>query len=450
MSHESVRPRDERNRSIALADVAGERANCFARLPGPSGLIALLRGEYRMKLRTWCAAALAACAVLAGATGVDAKQANQVDDSFVSADMEAELESQEELELAAYNQVATTQCMNRTGPCCDGEGAGFAGLLSRPIQLVFGAEYIYAKANFSDDLAFVRQDLVAGGETWECYDFDYNSSYGFYGGVYLPDCGGSLLFNFRRLTSDAEVAASSTSTVDIFGPFEIDDNIEGNADVDLKTYDVTFAKTIPLGCPLDTCGGKGCGDCCDDTCCGDGSCESGCCGGGWCPAWDITWSGGVRFADASWARGLNAFDPLNGNAFIDGYQTTMNFQGFGGRVGLMGRRYIGRRGLFSLYGKGDWSLLLGDVELETLVTNQAGTAFIRKNCEQIIPVTEIELGGSVHLGCHATLSAGYFWAAWHDLGMSETYDFNQFQVSHYDDANILGFDGLFARAEVAF
>ena len=34
--------------------------------------------------------------------------------------------------------------------------------------------------------------------------------------------------------------------------------------------------------------------------------------------------------------------------------------------------------------------------------------------------------------------------------MSETYDFEQFQVHHYDDANILGFDGLFARAEVAF
>jgi hypothetical protein len=104
----------------------------------------------------------------------------------------------------------------------------------------------------------------------------------------------------------------------------------------------------------------------------------------------------------------------------------------------------------SLYAKGDWSILLGDVEIETLVTNQTGTAFSRKDCEQIIPVTEIELGGSVHLGAHSTLSAGYFWSAWHDLGMSETYNFDQFQVHHYDDGNILGFDGLFARVEVAF
>ena len=66
-------------------------------------------------------------------------------------------------------------------------------------------------------------------------------------------------------------------------------------------------------------------------------------------------------------------------------------------------------------------------------------------------VTEIELGGSTHLGAHATLSAGYFWSAWHDLGMSPTTNFgNAFQISHYDDANILGWNGLFGRVEVAF
>lgn len=405
-----------------------------------------------MKLRSWGAAALAACALLAGATRLHAKQAAisggsaaaPVAAPMASADMASEMEQSE---LAGYNSVGGCNTCG-TGSCCAGP-AGFAGLLSRPIQLVFGAEYIYAKANFSDALAFVEQDLVNGGETWRCFDFNYNSSYGFYGGVYLPDCGGAMMFNFRRLTSDADVAATSTSTVDIFGPFEIDDNIEGHADVDLKSYDLSFAKTIPLGCPLECGCATGCGDSCDDTCCDRGAngCGSGC---GWCPAWDVTWSGGIRFADVSWNRGLSAFDPLNGGAFIDGYNTNMSFQGFGGRVGLLGRRYIGKRGLASLYAKGDWSLLLGDVNLETLVTNAAGTAFARKSCEQIIPVTEIELGGSVHLGAHATLSAGYFWSAWHDLGTSETYDFNQFQIHHYDDGNILGFDGLFGRVEVAF
>lgn len=403
-----------------------------------------------MKLHSWGAAALTACALLVGGSRLQAKQAAVSGDfaaapaaPMVSSDMGSEMERGE---MAGYGSCCT--CC----PCgCDGP-AGFRGLLSRPIQIVAGVEYIYARADFSDALAFVEQDLANVGETWHCFDFNYNSSYGFYGGVYIPCCGGSMLFNFRRLTSDADVAADNTSTTNVFGQFEVDDHIEGHASVDLKTYDLSFAKTIPLGCPLECGCAKGCGDCCDDTCCEDKCCDKNGCSscGGWCPAWDITWSGGVRFADVSWANGLSSFDPLNDNAFIDGFNSTMSFQGFGGRVGLMGRRYIGKRGLVSLYAKGDWSALVGDQRLETLVTNAAGTAFIRKDCTQIIPVQEIELGGSVHLGCHATLSAGYFWTCWWDLGMSPTYDFNQFQLHHFDDSNILGFDGLFARAEVAF
>jgi hypothetical protein len=116
----------------------------------------------------------------------------------------------------------------------------------------------------------------------------------------------------------------------------------------------------------------------------------------------------------------------------------------------LGRRYFGRRGLFSVYGKGDWSILWGEMETNVAVTNVAGTAFILNAADRIVPVTEIELGGTAHLGSRASLSAGYFWAAWHDLGMRDTYSFTQFQLSHYDDANILGWDGFFARAEVTF
>jgi hypothetical protein len=393
-----------------------------------------------MKLQSWCAAALAVCAV-ASAPRLQAKQAAMGGDSSTSSNMEADLQPMDQSEFDSYDSYDTYS----TGGGYSSGGGGLGGMMSRPIQLVVGAEYLYAKANFSDALAFVEQDLVNGGETWRCYDFDYSSSYSFYAGVYLPDCGGSLIFDYTRLTSDAEIAANSVvNQIDIFGPFEADDNVRGEADVDLNSYDVSVGKTIPLGCALE-CGGGGC----DDACCEDVCCDSGC--GGWCPAWDITWTGGVRFADVEWARSLDSFDPLNNNAFLDGYETRLDFQGFGGRVGLMGRRYIGRRGLASLYAKGDMSILFGDVEIETLVTNAAGTAFHRKDCEQVIPVTEIELGGSVHLGSHATLSAGYFWSAWHDLGMGETYDFNgRFQLGHYDDANILGFDGLFARVEAAF
>jgi hypothetical protein len=339
---------------------------------------------------------------------------------------------------------------------CPTGGYGSDGLLGglgdRDMQLVFGAEYIYAQATFSEALAFIEQNAIEGGETWHQIDFDYNSSYSFYGGVYLCDCGGSVIFDYTRMTSDGDYAASESTGIDIFGPFEIDGNIEGHADVDLKSYDLSFAKTIPLGCLL---GGAGCGDCCDDTCCGDGSCGSGC-GGGWCPAWDITWSGGIRYADVGWGNQLTAFDPnASVPTVIDSANTTLDFEGFGGRVGLLGRRYIGKRGLFSVYGRGDWSVLFGDVDIETIVTNPSGSAFMRTSNDITVPVTEVELGASAHLGQHATLSAGYFWSAWHDLGMSPEAVFQQggaprFETSHYDDANILGWNGLFGRVEVAF
>ena len=398
-----------------------------------------------MKLKIWGIAALAACLVVASAAPSHAQSEEEI-----TPDLSAEMDPSEmgpadmgqEMEQSEYEAYGACETCPTGG--CDGGRGGMLGQLAggRNIQLIAGAEYIYAQATFSEALAFVSQDAINGVDTFNQIDFDYESSYSFYGGFYLCDCGGAVIFDYTRLTSSGDYAASESQFVDIFGPFEQDGLIEGEADVDLKSYDLSFSKTIPLGCLLT---GKECGDCCDDVCC-----DSGC--GGWCPAWDITWSGGVRFADVNWNNTISELDPIiTGNPVIGSATTTLDFDGFGGRVGFMGRRYIGKRGLFSLYGKGDFSLLFGDVDLQTAVTNVAGTAFIRTSNDITVPVTEIELGGSAHLGQHATLSAGYFWAAWHDLGMSPTYDFDsRFQISHFDDANILGWNGFFARAEVAF
>ena len=386
-----------------------------------------------MKLASWGSAALAVSLALGAAAPALAQKGQ-------SAHASSTAEFSDDSSYGAYDDSCNT-CS--TGGY--GSGGLFGGLGQRDMQIVFGAEYIYAQATFSEALAYVEQNAIEGGETWHQIDFDYNSSYSFYGGLYLPDCGGSVIFDYTRMTSDGSYSASESTGIDIFGPYEIDGNIDGNASVDLKSYDLSFAKTIPLGCLL---GGTGCGDSCDDQCCGDGSCGTGC-GGGWCPAWDITWSGGLRYADVGWNNGITATDPTTG-AFVDSANTSLSFDGFGGRVGLLGRRYIGKRGLFSVYGRGDWSVLFGNVDIETIVTNQAGSAFARTSNDITVPVTEIELGASAHMGQNATISAGYFWAAWHDLGMSPEYAFQSFQTSHFDDSNILGWNGLFGRVEVAF
>jgi hypothetical protein len=381
-------------------------------------------------------AALAACLVTLAAAPLRAQNGEEISPDAMSAEMGPADMMYDDGSYGAYDSCNTCP----TGGCCEEGGmGGMIGRLSggRNVQLIAGGEYIYAQATFSDALAFVEQDTVAGGETFHQLDFDYDSSYSFYGGAYLPDCGGAVIFDYTRLTSDADFTAADSAFVNIFGPFEMNGDIQGHANVELNSYDLSFSKTIPLGCLL---GGGGCGDCCDDACAG--GCGGGC---GWCPAWDITWSGGVRFADVGWNYRV---------AELTGGQATtqsLDFDGFGGRVGLLGRRYIGKRGLFSLYAKGDWSVLFGDVDINVIQTDMPGTAFVNTSNDITVPVTEIELGASSHLGQHATLSAGYFWAAWHDLGMSPTTNFgNAFILSHYDDANILGWNGFFARAEVAF
>ena len=209
------------------------------------------------------------------------------------------------------------------------------------------------------------------------------------------------------------------------------------------TFDLECAKTIPLG-----------GQCCDcsDTC-GDGCCNS--CGN-CCPAWDITWSGGIRWADVGWQRQFTALDS-NDFAVTDA-RIGMNFRGGGLRTGLEGRRYFFRDGWLSIYGKGDISLLLGDVNVSSIrdvndpssSTNPIVTNTQTFRTRQIIPVTELEAGATAQVSCSTAITAGYLFAAYHDLGFRDEHELNTLLPTTYDDANILGFDGFFARIEIGF
>ncbi len=136
----------------------------------------------------------------------------------------------------------------------------------------------------------------------------------------------------------------------------------------------------------------------------------------------------------------------------------MNFRGGGLRTGLEGRRYFFKDGWLSIYAKGDISLLLGDVNLSSIRSvddSSTSTSPDVVNTQtfrtrQIVPVTELEAGLTAQVSCRTCLTAGYLFAAWHDLGIREEHQLNTLQPISYDDANILGFDGFFARAEFDF
>jgi len=345
---------------------------------------------------------------------------------------------------------------------CDSFSEGGAGLSlggrlgSRPGQFFFVGEYIYARASLSQALAYIVSDPndPQGGQEFVEYDFDYQSSYRFSGGYRLCDCGGEIVFNFARFRSEAGFNVQDTSGSPnsvLFAPYEVaapGDNgiLTGNSSIDLKSYDLGFSKTIPSGSPL--------GDCYDS-----------CCDSGWCPAWDFTWSAGLRFAQVNWARNNASFESqANGGDAAQAARTQLDFEGAGARVGMLGRRYIGHKGFMSVYAKGDLSLLVGNMNIRTDSSDDAGQdppPFERVHSNsgrRMIPVTEIEAGATAHLGPNLQLSAGYFLSAWHDLGFRDEYNYpgpaggggGGFQLAGYDDANILGFDGFFARAEISY
>lgn len=421
-----------------------------------------------MKLRTSWYAALAACLVLATFSYADAanagkssRQRNYQVAGESARNANTALMQDRDVEQTGYNASYPSTGVN-------GFGVG-TPLVDRQYRFFGYGEYIYARASFSEALAYISvnpNDPQGGSEIVE-YDFDYNSSYRFGGGIDFCDCGGAIVFDFTRLSSSGDYSVENNSTVGTFyGPYEVDANpgqtLEGDADVDIESYDIGWAKTFCLGGPCypctrcDSCCDPCCGDTCDtgcDPCCGMG-CGSGC--GSCCPAWELTWTSGIRFADVNWNRGTLAIDAQG--VPIDREDTRLNFSGAGLRTGLLGRRYIGRNGWFSLFAQGDISLLVGDMDIRTDTTDNLGgipvTANSHRNSgRRVIPVTEIRAGGSVELTRNVRFSTGYFISAWHDLGMRDEYSFAnipQLQLSHYDDANILGFDGFFARFDVAF
>ena len=312
------------------------------------------------------------------------------------------------------------------------------------------ADYLYVQANFSEATSYVIQDLdqtAVENDTFQELNFQPESSYRFGGGWKLGCCDEECRFLFTRMSSFADDVAPEEGQI----PYPVTTPDGGvtfiHANVDTKSWDIEYAKTIPLGTMS---GGDpyGCGDACD--------CCDAC--GPRCPAWDITWSGGIRFATADWRRDYQVVDDEDfATALAD---TDMDFKGGGLRVGLLGRRYFGQQGWFSVFVKGDISLLLGDVKVvSSLVTDpdtiDEVTIIQSSSNRNIIPVTELEAGASAQLASYAKFSAGYLFSAWHDLGFRD--EFNGFTnpnvaalETNYDDANILGFDGFFARLEVGF
>ena len=339
------------------------------------------------------------------------------------------------------------------GAVSGGSSYDWFGIASSPSGFYVVADYLYVRASFSEAVAFIEEDFIQDtGENITTldvhqFDFEYDSSFRVGGGLALGECcNQQVRFLYTRLSSDA----STDIPEDAIIPFEVvvppGGEAFADADVEIDSYDLDCAKTILLG--GEQC--RQCGDPCGDPCGGGVGCGDGCCAPR-CPAWDLTWAGGIRVANAEWSRSYTAFD-ASGELSTD-HTSAMEFDGVGPKISLEGRRYFFDNGAVSLYLKGDLSVLWGDLELQDIRTDEGGTApdtitVQSIECRHIIPVTELEAGLSGQVTCNSRLSAGYLLSAWHDLGFRNEFDVvNPNFPLRYDDANILGFDGFFARYE---
>lgn len=340
-----------------------------------------------------------------------------------------------------------------SGPCCDtGCDTGCFGLGMLQRGKWYGSiDYLLFRPRFSQAVSSVRRTLITDDEstpesstlidqTIEA-GFDYQSGFRAALGYRLLDCGGDIQVSYWRMNATGNSIDGPADTVNT-NPFiagQLKNNpgnggtLTTNYGVTANIFDVDFAKCLSFGGPCEPC----------DPC--------------FCPRWDLRFWAGARIADISrFDNNVATTPPLTPSAAETVTYGDINarFVGAGPRVGAQGRRYFGQTGCVSLYARASQALLIGDYRMSRVKSTPGSTQFPTEITSQydqysrMIPVTDIEVGGSWQIAPFTFVSVGYFFQCWWDLGWSESVIGTNY--GPLDTSNIMGFDGLFARAEMLF
>jgi hypothetical protein len=294
-----------------------------------------------------------------------------------------------------------------------------------------GAEYRFLRPHFSEAVAFatVTDTLGPTGLTRRVaadeLDFDYESSFRLFLGYHLHDCA-DVRLTYWFLDTETLVngtAGAGQTIVDPFGNLGLTgSSIATSASVQMNVFDLEYLRPLHFNCA-----GVG-----------------------------FLYSAGLRVADVN-----QFYDSTISNAAgvvtSDG-QFEVDFVGVGPHLSLTGQTRHGSRGQYSLFAKGAMSLLIGqyDIETEVVVPGAAGSQVADR--VRAVPVLESELGVAWRPNDCFTLSAGWLFGAWFNLGASGgTFDGERLPFAPVDtafggadDADIMSFDGLFLRAEIGY
>lgn len=164
-----------------------------------------------------------------------------------------------------------------------------------------------------------------------------------------------------------------------------------------------------------------------------------------CWAFDALW--GVRYGQLD--QTFSSTMQFNGDTNVN---TNIGFDGVGPRIGLLGQRTIGPRGLY-LLGRGESSFLVGSFDASYQQLNSFGGQVVSTSWEagRIMPQLELELGmGFGSCSGRFQMRAGYMVSAWYNAVTTDEYIRAVQTNDPRDLGNGLTFDGLVVRAEYRF
>jgi hypothetical protein len=165
---------------------------------------------------------------------------------------------------------------------------------------------------------------------------------------------------------------------------------------------------------------------------------------------------GLRAADVD-----QYYDSLisTGGVLLSSGLFNVQYNGIGPHFTFQGSTWFGSRNQFALLGSLGTAILVGDYEVSSDVLIPGfvvGGQFADRT--RAVPVLESRLGASWQLSNSITLSAGWMFQAWFNIGTSGgTFDGERLPIAPVDtafggadDSDIMSFDGLFLRAEAQF
>lgn len=295
-----------------------------------------------------------------------------------------------------------------------------------------GAEYRYIRATFSEAIAFatVTDSIGPGGFQRQVHgeelSFDYDSSMRFYFGTHIGDSQ-DIRFSYWYFDTDVAVngaAGAGQTLVDPFGNIGLGAaaaTIATTASVNMNVFDLEYLQSMHFHNQNV----------------------------------DFQYGAGLRFADVNqnYTSVIN-----NGGLATSSGLFTADFAGVGPYLSLTGSTaHCDRR--FSLFAKGGAALLIGSYDVASQVSIP-GIASGGQTADRTraVPILESELGATWHATDRLTISTGWLFQSWFNLGTSGgTFDGENLPVApidtvfgQTDDADIMSFDGLFVRAELWF